>query len=160
MATNSSILAWRIPWTEEPAGLQSMVWKRVGTWLRDKHFNFLYCCTFKLFEFLFFFSPTIIELLPDWSLSSKLFEREMCIWIVHYRGVQGTMKGLRADAVLTQDDIPASRWLLKLLWIEKWKEMFLCCAFLFQLCLQIYLKALGLLSQNIQYRDFFSGPVA
>ena len=23
MATNSSILAWRIPWTEEPGGLQS-----------------------------------------------------------------------------------------------------------------------------------------
>ena len=25
MATHSSILAWRIPWTEEPGGLQSMV---------------------------------------------------------------------------------------------------------------------------------------
>ena len=24
MATYSSILAWRIPWTEEPSGLQSM----------------------------------------------------------------------------------------------------------------------------------------
>ena len=24
VATHSSILAWRIPWTEEPAGLQSM----------------------------------------------------------------------------------------------------------------------------------------
>ena len=24
MTTHSSILAWRIPWTEEPAGLQSM----------------------------------------------------------------------------------------------------------------------------------------
>ena len=24
MATHSSMLAWRIPWTEEPAGLQSM----------------------------------------------------------------------------------------------------------------------------------------
>ena len=24
MATHSSILAWRIPWTEEPNGLQSM----------------------------------------------------------------------------------------------------------------------------------------
>ena len=29
MATNSSILAWRIPWTEEPGGLQSMVSQRV-----------------------------------------------------------------------------------------------------------------------------------
>ena len=30
MATHSSILAWRIPWTEEPGGLQSMRSQRVG----------------------------------------------------------------------------------------------------------------------------------
>ena len=30
MATHSSTLAWRIPWTEEPGGLQSMGWQRVG----------------------------------------------------------------------------------------------------------------------------------
>ena len=30
MATHSSILAWRIPWTEEPDGLQSMESQRVG----------------------------------------------------------------------------------------------------------------------------------
>ena len=29
MATHSSILAWRIPWTEEPGGLQSMALQRV-----------------------------------------------------------------------------------------------------------------------------------
>ena len=29
MATHSSILAWRIPWTEEPGRLQSMGWQRV-----------------------------------------------------------------------------------------------------------------------------------
>ena len=29
-ATHSSILAWRIPWTVEPGGLQSMVSLRVG----------------------------------------------------------------------------------------------------------------------------------
>ena len=28
MATYSSILAWRIPWTEEPGGLQSMAESR------------------------------------------------------------------------------------------------------------------------------------
>ena len=26
MATHSSILAWRIAWTEEPGGIQSMGW--------------------------------------------------------------------------------------------------------------------------------------
>ena len=30
MATHSSILAWKISWTEEPGGLQSMVSQRVG----------------------------------------------------------------------------------------------------------------------------------
>ena len=29
MATHSNILAWRIPWTEEPGGLQSMGLQRV-----------------------------------------------------------------------------------------------------------------------------------
>ena len=29
MATHFSILAWKIPWTEEPGGLQSMGSKRV-----------------------------------------------------------------------------------------------------------------------------------
>ena len=39
MATYSSILAWRIPWTEEPGRLQSMGFQRIGhdwetnTWL-------------------------------------------------------------------------------------------------------------------------------
>ena len=28
--THSNILAWRIPWTEEPGGLQSMGSQRVG----------------------------------------------------------------------------------------------------------------------------------
>ena len=30
MGAHSSILAWRIPWTEEPGGLQSMGFQRVG----------------------------------------------------------------------------------------------------------------------------------
>ena len=30
MATHSSILVWRIPWAEEPSGLQSMALQRVG----------------------------------------------------------------------------------------------------------------------------------
>ena len=30
MSTLSSVLAWRIPWTEEPGGLQSMGSQRVG----------------------------------------------------------------------------------------------------------------------------------
>ena len=30
MATHCSTIAWKIPWTEEPGGLQSMGLQRVG----------------------------------------------------------------------------------------------------------------------------------
>ena len=35
MATPSSVLAWRIPWTEEPGGLQTMVSQKSWTRLSD-----------------------------------------------------------------------------------------------------------------------------
>ena len=35
MATHSSILAWEIPWTEEPGGLQSMGLQKTRTQLSD-----------------------------------------------------------------------------------------------------------------------------
>ena len=35
--TQSSILAWRIPWTEEPGGLQSMGLQRVRNNLGTEH---------------------------------------------------------------------------------------------------------------------------
>ena len=46
IATHSSILAWRIPWTEEPDELQSMGLQRVGhNWVTNAftsfHFRFL-----------------------------------------------------------------------------------------------------------------------
>ena len=28
MATHSSVLAWEVPWTEEPGGLRSMEWQK------------------------------------------------------------------------------------------------------------------------------------
>ena len=36
-ATHSSILAWKIPWTEEPGGLQSMQLQRVRRALQTEH---------------------------------------------------------------------------------------------------------------------------
>ena len=39
MATHSSILAWKIPWTEEPGGLQSMGSQRAGHDLVTKQQN-------------------------------------------------------------------------------------------------------------------------
>ena len=37
MGTDSSVLAWKIPWTKEPGGLQSMGSQRVGQHLVTEH---------------------------------------------------------------------------------------------------------------------------
>ena len=58
MATHSSILAWRIPWTEEPGGLQSTGSQRVGhnreTSLHHvlNCFRFIFCRSFPALVFL------------------------------------------------------------------------------------------------------------
>ena len=45
MATHNSILAWRIPWTEEPGGLQSIESQRVGhNWSDYTHMHMHTCC--------------------------------------------------------------------------------------------------------------------
>ena len=53
MATHSSTLAWRIPWMEEPGGLQSMGSQRVGhdwalTYLITDFLRFFYYKSFQL----------------------------------------------------------------------------------------------------------------
>ena len=51
MATHSSILAWRIPWMEDPGGLQSMGLQRVGhNWVTEP-FHFWFS------QFLYLFFP-------------------------------------------------------------------------------------------------------
>ena len=45
MATHSSILAWRIPWTEEPGGLQSMQLQTARhEWATNTHFHHIHHC--------------------------------------------------------------------------------------------------------------------
>ena len=55
MATHSSILAWRIPWTKQPGGLQSMgsqrvwhAWSDLAFTLREFHRPFLFDFRFYL----------------------------------------------------------------------------------------------------------------
>ena len=43
MATHSSIVAWRLPWTEEPAGLESIGLHRVGHNWSDLALTHTYC---------------------------------------------------------------------------------------------------------------------
>ena len=46
MATHSRILAWRIPWTEEPGGLQSIESQRVGHDQATNTFTFFHHSSF------------------------------------------------------------------------------------------------------------------
>ena len=56
MATHSSILAWRIPWTEEPGGLQSTRLQRVG-----HDFTFTFIQEVKVLAFVLFPQDTLLE---------------------------------------------------------------------------------------------------
>ena len=64
MATHSSILTWRIPWTEEPGGLQSMGWQGVRhDWvINTKQMEEI--IKFKLFKCLVHWRQNICEM--DW----------------------------------------------------------------------------------------------
>ena len=51
MATHCSILAWRIPWTEEPGGLQSMGSWRVGhNWSDSDAYTIVICVALTLLQ--------------------------------------------------------------------------------------------------------------
>ena len=66
MATHSSILAWRIPWTEKPGGLQSMQLQRIRydwatntfTFTTNQQFNEVFSKKIQIKSFQDFF-PTI-----------------------------------------------------------------------------------------------------
>ena len=65
MTIHSSILAWRIPWTEEPGGLQSMGLQRFGH----------YWATFTVFHFL---SERLLQLLENQYIESPHFAVQIC----------------------------------------------------------------------------------
>ena len=101
MATDSSILAWRIPWTEKPGGLQSMGLQSVGhdwkantftfsllenqTWflLTDKHciIKFRICDLRVWSEYTIYFTGFFLALLINYSYSSVfIFLHETAFW--------------------------------------------------------------------------------
>ena len=66
MATPSSILAWRMPWTEEPGGLQSIASQRVGHDWSDLACIHVYVCVSKACYLVWRTSlnPTVSSRLP------------------------------------------------------------------------------------------------
>ena len=72
MATHSSILAWKIPWTEEPDRLQSMGSQRVGhNWATSLHFSFQ--LKYPLFTVKCMYFTDYVLLLPLFYLLPCLF---------------------------------------------------------------------------------------
>ena len=70
MATYSSTLAWKLPWTEEPGGLQSMGSLRVGLRVRLDSANLLSLFTFLLWRRKWHPTPEFLpgESQGQWSL--------------------------------------------------------------------------------------------
>ena len=70
MATHSGILTWRIPWTEEPGGLQSIGLERLLTYQNNLHLKF--SVSLFLVCLLFFFNLRLTEKSAN-SLQSSFF---------------------------------------------------------------------------------------
>ena len=79
MAPQSSNLAWKIPWTEEPGRLQSTGSQRVGTQLSDLTFTFTF--TFPLFS-----ARMSIVIFPVYSTPLYVAYIGLCSQILGLRG--------------------------------------------------------------------------
>ena len=71
MATHSNILAWEIPWTEEPGRLQSMGLQRVGHDIvtkQNRESYFLASTSHNAVKFTFCVKPTVMYALEQTSI--------------------------------------------------------------------------------------------
>ena len=92
MATHSSILAWRIPWMEEPGGLQSTGSQRVGhDWATSLHF------------------------LLKRNGKSLEITRDVCLWRITGCYVKNGWKGARISSGLIKD----AKWSQEVTWTEE-----------------------------------------
>ena len=92
MATHPRILAWRIPWIEEPSGLQSIALQRVGhDWITNTRsavglstFKLQYSlyCSFSLFLENWLSLPTIGALLPVITPLSLCIQRILAFLVL------------------------------------------------------------------------------
>ena len=76
MATNSSILGWRIPWTEEPGGLQSMGLQRTRHNWSDI-----------MVMYLFFLLLTAIQIMLITCYSKYCSLEHSCTYILLHRNI-------------------------------------------------------------------------
>ena len=82
MATHSSILAWEIPWTEEPSGLQSTGSQKSRTRLRAK-----YSIAYRKQKPTG--SPQQKLSFPSFCENCSALWRQKCVFPLHFRIVLG-----------------------------------------------------------------------
>ena len=112
MSTHSSILAWRIPWTEEPVGLQSMGSQRVRNDLASEH-----ACMQGKRKFFFFFLRESSEKLTQhryigcphvlWFMVVLFLvrERKACIFhLMYYVGFSGSSNGKESTCSVGREE--------------------------------------------------------
>ena len=83
MATHSSILAWRIPWTEEPFGLQPMGLQKSQTQLSDLTTTTKIAITEITFLVLYG-AVSSSEFIPVLFLLKWIGNRVRGLWKYHY----------------------------------------------------------------------------
>ena len=95
MATHSSILAWRIPWTGEPGGLQSMGSQKNQTWQQLSRTQGLSYCSF--YRHIGRESKASIIC----RLKSNKIVVHWCgeIFVIYFRGLDALSKKVKASTV-------------------------------------------------------------
>ena len=88
MASHSSILAWRSPWTEEPGGLQSMGSQRVRhNWATIISFTFIPFVPLGSMAYWFFSWPKCFFLTKNLNTQVHLCQSSSSeVWISEWRG--------------------------------------------------------------------------
>ena len=68
MAAHSSVLVWRFPWVEEPGGLQSMGWQKVGHDSASNFFHYLLEALIRFSHFVLLKRATVLNMPAHASL--------------------------------------------------------------------------------------------
>ena len=84
MATHSGFLAWEIPWTEEPGGLQSMGSQRVGHNSATKTILCIHTHTYKCTNHTYILMICFTDLILTFCNS---YEYYICIWACDFTSV-------------------------------------------------------------------------
>ena len=96
MATHSSILAWEIPWTEEPGGLQSMGSQRVEDDLATNTFTLRVCTNPRIKAMSF--GGNLCKLWENWQPEMRLTLRSHCwFWKCQWTVMRLSAKKYKSD---------------------------------------------------------------